>query len=682
MSTTANNIAQSVAQQQQQQQQVSKNMLSSVPLQLNKDQALSLNQVQANQANFQFISHRKQVSTNERQNFSSSPVKITSKAAEISPLVAANPSSLAKLNLFQTVNDPSYYKKIIQAPTSSESNQIIPIGQPRPLNLTTKYIRNFSQFLIEIQKNKQESQYLCSHCKDLLWDPVKCTECPTYYCHSCASKNYAKQNKKCNTCQKILITIRAGENILKQLQKINLMCPNSLNGCQAYLSYNSYELHQQDCRFKKSKGSENLVKPPIAQESKKRESAPIIPTAAPAATKKEKKDLVSCIHCYKNVLRQQIEQHQNSCPLKLIPCQFCKNEVPSSHLSVHVQYRCTKTIFCSKCSVNVPYEQFNAHIGNCNIYPSVKCSFCDQNFYKSSISDHIATCSQNPTNKQKKIMKSENLSSNKKYNLELNSIQNPISKSQPQNINSQALNNNLQSDQNSLLIKGMTIQSTPSKACPSSEKLKFMIKENMYKTKGNAEEQSFDHDLDQDRSIRTKMNTDASLSTEQSQNNINMYDAKFNSIFNNSLQMNTTMPLSPLPVQSKFKGEVQTGVINFSQNMHQSQKQQSNLIKPQIENPESYSSNQQNSYKINSSNNIGASVSGAMNAFMSPQMTSSTRLNQAQKLFNNQINPALNTILQHFLNKNDNGGRSNSFQVLSTAPSAKIQSSQNLETKS
>lgn len=60
------------------------------------------------------------------------------------------------------------------------------------------------------------------------------------------------------------------------------------------------------------------------------------------------------------------------------------------------------------------------------------------------------------------------------------------------------------------------MSSSPNKNGPSTEKLKFMVMDNMFKSKPRPNEYSFDHDFEHDKTAITKMNTDASMSTEMS----------------------------------------------------------------------------------------------------------------------------------------------------------------------
>lgn len=109
----------------------------------------------------------------------------------------------------------------------------------------TKY--NIKEVINDTYFNKVKDNTICKLCKNILKEPMQCSECKEYYCYDCiiSGNNNDYSILKCfNLCKNsnFLYEMNLRTNVLSLLR---FTC---LKGCQKSIGYNDYLVHINNCK--------------------------------------------------------------------------------------------------------------------------------------------------------------------------------------------------------------------------------------------------------------------------------------------------------------------------------------------------------------------------------------------------------------------------------------------------
>ncbi|CAF4291423.1 unnamed protein product [Rotaria sp. Silwood2] len=128
-----------------------------------------------------------------------------------------------------------------------------------------------------------DDEYLCPICFHLLWKPVECQNCQRLFCKICIDKCLKEKPNVCPLCQHYQEK-RCSPVFYALLCKFKIECENKQNGCKDILLYESLEKHQQEqCQYQ----------------------------------------MKICRGCQKNILKKDLEQHEQNCGEIKIECKRC-----------------------------------------------------------------------------------------------------------------------------------------------------------------------------------------------------------------------------------------------------------------------------------------------------------------------------------------------------------------------
>ncbi|CAF1927214.1 unnamed protein product [Rotaria magnacalcarata] len=129
-----------------------------------------------------------------------------------------------------------------------------------------------------------DDEYLCPICVHLLWKPVECQNCQRVFCKNCIDKCLKEKPNVCPLCQHYQEK-RCSPLLYALLCKFKIVCENKHNGCDDILPYESLEKHQQEqCQYQ----------------------------------------MKICRGCQNNVLKKDLDQHEQKCGEITIECKRCK----------------------------------------------------------------------------------------------------------------------------------------------------------------------------------------------------------------------------------------------------------------------------------------------------------------------------------------------------------------------
>jgi hypothetical protein len=101
-----------------------------------------------------------------------------------------------------------------------------------------------------IPDSKVKLQYLlCALCKNILWDPEKCSNCKIHYCKFCITFSLLK-GKKCPICITEYKKSNADIYLLEDLSELIVKCVYCINGCSLTLNYNMIKQHEEECIYR------------------------------------------------------------------------------------------------------------------------------------------------------------------------------------------------------------------------------------------------------------------------------------------------------------------------------------------------------------------------------------------------------------------------------------------------
>ena len=175
--------------------------------------------------------------------------------------------------------------------------------------------------------NKIEEEKLneltCSICKNLVWNPVDCSQCGKLFCEYCLKKSVKKLKNVCPMCRAKPFKSSHCKALKITFLDIKLKCPN--DSCKENIKYYDYVSHLEKCEFKK-------------------------------------------YHCvnkncnYENTLnnKDDMELHFKSCKYRIINCEFCGKEMVANLLEKHHENECLKFIIkCKNCFESMTREDYN-----------------------------------------------------------------------------------------------------------------------------------------------------------------------------------------------------------------------------------------------------------------------------------------------------------------------------------
>jgi len=209
---------------------------------------------------------------------------------------------------------------------SKETNNIIPLI-PQELLPDEERIK-FSKLL------------LCGICDGVLWKPVKCVECDSYFCSECITTFGSINFQKC-ICGASFSPFKAGKKLLDSLEELKLKCKHVKNGCSEILAYSAWLTHSDNCLYKKIKCTNTGCE----KECMKKDM--------PVHNEICDFGIVKCKYCEHGILRKDIKNHEEKeCEFKTEKCPGCKHDIIVKTMENHVLKCGDIEISCPKCEFN------------------------------------------------------------------------------------------------------------------------------------------------------------------------------------------------------------------------------------------------------------------------------------------------------------------------------------------
>lgn len=164
------------------------------------------------------------------------------------------------------------------------------------LNLSDLFVGN--EKLLDFHK--------CSICKDILKNPVGCTNCESHYCLICVEQLPPKSYPCHNSCN--FIQTKPSKILLDLLDLLKFKCVNVKNGCEEkMINYSLFFKHIEDCGFY----------------------------------------LTNCIYCENFVLSKNISDHLDICSMAPIKCNECNLTFIRKESLSHNDTACLKLLYSS-----------------------------------------------------------------------------------------------------------------------------------------------------------------------------------------------------------------------------------------------------------------------------------------------------------------------------------------------
>lgn len=192
--------------------------------------------------------------------------------------------------------------------------------------------------------SKVNDDLMCMICLEVLEDPHECLKCQTSFCHTCITDWSSKKNTCPNHCE--LVLQRSHKFLRSELNKLQLKCINSNEGCDQISSLESMAQHESLCQFTK----------------------------------------IKCINadCPVNLQRSQIESHLKECQYREILCERCK---ASYYFNKADEHKCVRAIAKKFKELDLKVHKFidecyfYNHLFNdsVNIHFGTKCGSCGMN---------------------------------------------------------------------------------------------------------------------------------------------------------------------------------------------------------------------------------------------------------------------------------------------------------------
>ncbi|XP_062616340.1 TNF receptor-associated factor 3-like [Saccostrea cucullata] len=186
-------------------------------------------------------------------------------------------------------------------------------------------------------------KYICILCNNVLHDAVQ-TPCGHQLCQSCAD-NYLQaggirqcpyQEEMCEMLQKEGII--PDTSARREIRQLKVYCPNQVRGCQKIVKWKELEKHTEEC--------------------------PHEPLSCPY------KDW----GCQEIVDRSSLTDHQRDCPFIPTQCQYCGQTIPQESLQAHEKENCMKIPINCEYGCNtapIPRDQISQHQDTCPRKPRI-----------------------------------------------------------------------------------------------------------------------------------------------------------------------------------------------------------------------------------------------------------------------------------------------------------------------
>lgn len=229
----------------------------------------------------------------------------------------------------------------------SEEPQYIHI----PFNLTQTGGINLN--LITPKHKEFSTEVICSICLAMVYDPTMCKKCESIFCRGCIGESLKRSLKCPNKC---LFEEREIPGVLRNLlNKFELQCYYTKNGCLAILLYSDFPQHCDDCEygdFKCNTANCNYIGIKIDTIA----HIEICPLK-----------LLLCKYCTKEVYRKDYDTHVKECGMKMVRCIYCNEEYLSMVLDTHMKDNCNFIqIQCENCLVDyIKQDYANHNVSDC-----------------------------------------------------------------------------------------------------------------------------------------------------------------------------------------------------------------------------------------------------------------------------------------------------------------------------
>lgn len=202
---------------------------------------------------------------------------------------------------------------------------------------------------------------LCDRCRQITYTVFQATCCGAYFCEACKSKNFQSlaqcSYRICARCRGRHGDVSYDFNETRKRKQFEVYCRNKQAGCPCKDERGRMDDHLRGCLY----------------------------------------EAVPCKHekCKQNVLRKDLQRHQETCPDRMIQCKFCKDFLRASHLNqYHLHSGCQDfPKDCPhKCGEKVTDRQLVKHKETCSHEP-LECLFakygCTETVPRHYMNQHV-----------------------------------------------------------------------------------------------------------------------------------------------------------------------------------------------------------------------------------------------------------------------------------------------------
>lgn len=206
---------------------------------------------------------------------------------------------------------------------------------------------------------------LCDICEQIAFTVFQSSCCGAYFCKICKDANfrstftgtYPGGRRTCPKCQGELGQVNYDFNETQKRNQFEVCCRNKRTGCPQRVQIGLMSNHILSCLY----------------------------------------EVVSCKHekCTRTVLRKDLQNHQKTCPDRILQCQHCKANLRAVHLEhYHLQHCQYFPKDCpNKCGEQVTDSALSKHRETCPHEP-IRCRFtkygCNETVERTHMNQHLS----------------------------------------------------------------------------------------------------------------------------------------------------------------------------------------------------------------------------------------------------------------------------------------------------
>lgn len=200
------------------------------------------------------------------------------------------------------------------------------------------------KFLLSQTQKEELSDFLCTVCHEIPFDPLLCNKCNKNYCRNCIIRTQGEVCVNCKTKCKYSEGLKFYNLFFK---KQDFQCPHSKSGCSERFRYGQILFdHVNNCNYAKYAcvcGRDIFIKERQTHDE---------------VCERKK---VECDLCLKLFLRYELKSHMKQCMEQMSICSLCGMNIKLKNKEIHMKDCLEVKITCEKCNVQIKKNLFRGH---------------------------------------------------------------------------------------------------------------------------------------------------------------------------------------------------------------------------------------------------------------------------------------------------------------------------------